>query len=146
MTIGKIAGGFLLDRFWPFAIAAVITGLAAVGAAGLASVDMDSPYLLIALLTSWIGLAQGAEADFIAFFVLRSFGMRKFSTIVGVLAMVVTLGLTLGALVYGALYDVAGSYNAASYLGASCLVAASILILAAGACEIRVKRKQAASS
>ncbi len=138
MTFGKIVGGLLLDRFWPFAIAAGITTLAAIGAAGLVSIDSTMSYLIVALFVVWIGLAQGAEADFVAFFVLRSFGMRAFSTIVGTMGMVVTLGLTLGAWLYSALYDLNGSYDAASYLGAICLAAASILILLAGICEMRI--------
>jgi hypothetical protein len=41
-----------------------------------------------------IGAAAGAEADIAGFFVLRSFGMRLFSTIVGTLAMIVTLAVS----------------------------------------------------
>lgn len=95
---------------------------------------------LVGLMVWVIGMAQGAEADFIAFFALRSFGMRAFSTIVGVLGTVGTIGLSLGAFLYGYLFDLYGSYVPACHLGASCLVAGGVLVLIAGAGEQRVPR------
>lgn len=141
MTFGKVVGGILLDRFWPFAVAAVITILAASGAAGLAVMDSYSSHLLVAIMTASIGLAQGAEADFVAFFILRSFGMRAFSAIVGFVAMVVTLGLTVGAWLFGALFDIFGNYEAASIIGAGFLATAGLLILTAGFCERQIAKR-----
>lgn len=135
MTFGKVVGGMLLDRAWPFAIAAGITTLAAIGAFGLATMDASTPYLLVAILLGSIGMAQGAESDFVAFFTLRSFGLRVFSTIVGVLAMIVTLGLTAGAWIYGLLFDMYGSYEIASFAGSACLLSAGIFVLIAGLIE-----------
>lgn len=144
MTFGKVVGGMLLDRAWPFAIAAGITTLAAIGAFGLATMDATTPYLLVALLLGSIGMAQGAESDFVAFFTLRSFGLRVFSTIVGVLAMIVTLGLTVGAWVYGLLFDIYGSYEIASFAGSGCLLSAGIFVLIAGLREkSAISREQA---
>jgi predicted MFS family arabinose efflux permease len=132
MTAGKLIGGFLLDRIWPFAVAAGITTIAAAGSFGLATANVTEAYPLAALLICTIGMAQGAESDFVAYFVLRSFGMRAFSTIVGVLAMVVTLGLALGAWLYGVLFDMYGSYTIACLLGAGCLLASGVFVIAAG--------------
>lgn len=140
MSAGKILGGILLDRFWPFAVAAALTMLAALGSLGLVTANAETSYLVTAIFVMAIGSAQGAEADFTAFFILRSFGMRAFSTAVGVLAMIVTFGLTFGSWLYGIVFDLNGSYDAAVYLGAACLVAASVFIVIAGLIE----RKKAA--
>ncbi len=135
MSIGKVMGGLLLDRFWPFSIAAALTLIAAVGSVGLVMTSADTAYLVAAVVVMSIGLAQGAEADFTAFFILRSFGMRAFSTVVGVLAMIVTFGLTIGSWLYGILFDMNGNYDIAVYLGAACLLGASVFILLAGMLE-----------
>lgn len=132
MSGGKVIGGFLLDRFWPFAVAAILTFLAGLGSLGLVASTTETAYLISAVLVMAIGSAQGAESDFTAYFILRSFGMRAFSTAVGVLAMIVTLGMTLGTWVYGVLFDLKGSYDLAIHLGTACLFAASLAILIAG--------------
>jgi predicted MFS family arabinose efflux permease len=135
MTFGKVAGGILLDRLWPFAVAAGITTLAALGSFGLATMDATSSYILVGLLLAVVGMAQGAESDFVAYFTLRSFGMRAFSTIVGGLAMIVTLGLSTGAWMYGMLFDAYGGYETAFMAGGAFLLAAGIFILGAGILE-----------
>ena len=135
MSIGKVMGGFLLDRFWPFGIAATLTLIAAIGSVGLVMTSADTAYLVVAVVAMSIGIAQGAESDFTAFFILRSFGMRAFSTVVGVLAMIVTFGLTIGSWLYGILFDMTGSYDSAVYLGAVCLLGASVFIMLAGMME-----------
>lgn len=135
MSLGKVVGGILLDRAWPFAVAAGITTLAAGGSFGLAAMDLANAYLVAALLIGAIGAAQGAESDFIAFFVLRSFGMLAFSTIVGVLAMAVTFGIALGAWLYGVLFDRYGDYEFAGQLGGLCFLGSTVFILTAGIAE-----------
>jgi predicted MFS family arabinose efflux permease len=135
MTAGKLIGGFLLDRVWPFAVAAGMTTIAAAGSFALALAGPGETYALIAVLTFSIGMAQGAESDFVAFFTLRSFGMRAFATIVAVLAMVVTLGLAFGAWLYGVLFDLYGSYVVAGHIGAVCLLVSGVFVIVAGMIE-----------
>lgn len=132
MSAGKILGGLLLDRFWPYAVAALLTLIAAMGSFGLAMSNAEIAYPIAALLVISIGSAQGAESDFTAFFILRSFGIRAFSSIVAVLAMIVTFGLTVGSWFYGIVFDIYGSYDLAINLGAVCLIGASIIVLIAG--------------
>jgi MFS family permease len=146
MTAGKLIGGFLLDRVWPFAVAAAITTIAAAGSFGLATATVTDAYPLVAFLVFTIGMAQGAESDFVAYFALRSFGMRAFSTIVGVLAMVVTLGLALGAWVYGVLFDLYGSYTIACMIGAACLLASGVFVIAAGLIDRAGARRERAAT
>lgn len=137
ISIGKVVGGMLLDRIWPFAVACGVTLMAGAGAIGLANVESTTAFALVVLTVGAIGLAAGAEADFVGFFGIRSFGMRKFSTIVGMLALIVTLGNALGGWLYGFLFDVYGSYEIACLIGATCLFVSGVIMLVAGIGEVR---------
>lgn len=117
MTFGKICGGMLLDRLWPFAVAAAITTLAAAGVLGLSLIGPTSAYLVIGMMIAASGVVGGAAADFLAFFALRSFERRALGMIVGLLATMTTLGMTTGAWLFGAIFDSTGSYAAALLLG-----------------------------
>lgn len=145
ISIGKVVGGMLLDRIWPFAVACGIVLLASAGAIGLANVESTTAFPLMVLTVGAIGLAAGAEADFVGYFAIRSFGMRKFSTIVGMLALIVTLGNALGGWLYGFLFDLYGSYEIACLVGAACLLASGAVMLLAGFGEIRAKSTSAAA-
>lgn len=145
ISIGKIVGGMLLDRIWPFAVACGIALAASAGAVGLANVESTTSFPIMVLTVGAIGLAAGAEADFIGYFGIRSFGMRKFSTIVGMLALIVTLGNALGGWLYGFLFDVYGSYEIACLIGASCLLASGLIMLLAGGAEVRMRGASALS-
>lgn len=135
ISVGKVIGGMLLDRLWPFGVACGIAVIAGIGAIGLANVGAATAFPFLLVTVGAIGLAAGAEADFVGYFGIRSFGMRKFSTIVGMLAMIITLGNALGGWLYGFLFDTYGSYRLANFVGAACLFASGIIILFAGFLE-----------
>jgi MFS family permease len=132
VTVGRVVGGILLDRIWPFALAAVLLTVAACGAVGIAYASGGGSLLLATAVVCVIGIGQGAEADFIAFFALRSFGLRAFSTIVGVFGMVGTFGVAIGGFGFAALYDRFGDYHLACYIAAGCWVIGGGLLLSAG--------------
>lgn len=139
ISIGRIGGGALLDRLPPYLVAAVMLSLAALGAAVLPSVDPAGGVVLAALLVLLLGLGHGAEADFLAFFGLRTFGLAAFSAIVGIYSMVSSLAVSLGIFIFGLIADGAGSYRPACYLGAGCFGTAAALILVCS----RVERRHA---
>ncbi len=137
ISFGKIVVGILLDRFWSFGIAAGVTMLAGLGAIGLASAGAGTPLPFIAAMLFVIGTGQGAEGDFIAYFALRSFGMRSFSTVVGVLGMMSTVGLAGGAFLFAQIFDANGSYVMACIIGAACLTVSGVLIILTGLSDRR---------
>lgn len=132
VTVGRVLGGILLDRVWPFSLAAALLVVAACGAAGLAHVSGAGSMLLTMAVVCIIGAGQGAEADFIAFFALRSFGLRAFSTIASIFGMVGTMTVAIGAFGFAALYDQFGSYQVACYIAAGCWVFGGLLMWVAG--------------
>jgi predicted MFS family arabinose efflux permease len=60
-----------------------------------------------------IGVAQGAESDYLSFFTARIFGLRSFSRLVGVLSMVVGGGMAIGGFIFSAVYDHFRDYTTA---------------------------------
>ena len=56
---------------------------------------------------------MGTEADIQNFFTGRQFGLRAYSTIVGVLAASVSVGLGMGTAMFGFIFDETGSYEVA---------------------------------
>jgi predicted MFS family arabinose efflux permease len=134
--IGRVANGYALDRLNPpFVIAstlllagfgALLLYLSHVSSAGSAAVT-----LAIALL----GLAQGAEGDYIMFFSMRLFGLRNFSRVVSIQSMVIGVGMALGGLIFAKTFDAFGSYRPA-ILGSALLYAAGAAVFAG----IRIQR------
>lgn len=141
--LGKLLGGFLLDRIWPFGVVVGICMMASAGSFGLAFVMSATALPLVVLIIGAIGVATGAEADFVGYFGLRSFGLRKFSTIMGILAMIITLGTAFGGWLYGHLFDLYGSYDVACLVGGACLLASALVAVIAGLVEVRVGKESA---
>jgi hypothetical protein len=78
-----------------------------------------------------LGLAHGAEVDFMAFFTIRMFGMQSFAVLYGMLNVVASACLGIGGIVFAKLYDVHGNYDVAIILagGSFCCAAAIVLML-----------------
>ena len=104
--------------------------LAAVGGYLLAHTYAGTSTVVLFVTVLLLGLGQGAEADFIAFFALKMFGLKAYSKVVGIYAMVAGLGMAAGAFIYARLYDAYGSYIIACEIGAACFVLSGVFILA----------------
>jgi sugar phosphate permease len=138
-AVGRLAAGFMFDRLAPATVAAGFLSLSAVGALILGMSELkvaDSSLAIIAV--ALIGLAQGAEGDFIALLVLRIFGLRYFSTLFASIATAAGIGFALGGLMFARVFDRYGDYKIAV------MAAASILIFAAAtAATIKVPARMA---
>ena len=123
---GRLAGGMIIDRVRIHA--AVLMAIVLVGE-GLAFVVLGThgtTFLLLAIPV--FGLAVGAEADCLAYCTLRIFGHRCFSSIFGVLGiMMLYLGLGVGPILFSSTRDYFSSYSAAFFVwGAIAFIAAPI--------------------
>jgi MFS family permease len=130
IAVGRLLAGVMLDRFNPSRVAAVCFVLPALGVVLLSGTAGDtSPWLLAAVGVFLIGFGQGAEADFVAFFTLRLFGLRRFAAIFGTVAIAVGGGMAIGGLLFAGLYDLLGGYQTAMYVGGAAFVLASITVM-----------------
>jgi predicted MFS family arabinose efflux permease len=109
---GTLAGRFLcgiaLDRFPAHIVSAIGMGMPAMGLFLLAS-NVDTPMALSASVLL-IGLAFGAEGDLVAYLVVRHFGVRIYSSVLGLMTAVISTSASLGALLVGATLAATDSY------------------------------------
>lgn len=123
--VGRIANGVLLDRLHPPLVTAATLTLAASGAALLYFYGGEgAAWVLLATAIALIGLAQGAEGDYIKFFSMRLFGLGNFGRVVSLMAMTISIGMAMGGLIFAWIFDIYGSYAPA--------IVGSILLYALG--------------
>lgn len=114
VALGRIGGGILLDRLPPSLVVMVCLSAPIVGAALMLTPAPPLWMATVAVIT--FGMAQGAEADFLAFFIARYFGIRSYATIYGALMAVAAASLSVGVLVYAGAHDAFGNYGPALML------------------------------
>ncbi|MET0366376.1 MAG: MFS transporter, partial [Sphingobium sp.] len=127
--IGRIFGGWLMDRIWAPAVGFVILSLPALSCWLLTADVLDFQSAAVSILL--IGLALGIEFDLIAFLVARYFGMRSYPAIYGCLYVSFAFGAGLAPAFFGRDHDLHGNYHFALTASLILLVvsAASLLLL-----------------
>ena len=130
VILGRIVGGWLLDRIWAPACACAILLLPAAGCWSLAQPHVSETTAIAAVAT--LGLAAGFEFDLLAFLANRYFGRRHYGSIYGCFFAVIAAGGGLGPVAFGRVFDVAGTYAHVLILGAVCMVGGGALLLLMG--------------
>ena len=127
--LGRVIGGWLIDKFWAPAIGFAILSLPAASCLIFAGGDLTPLSAGAAIFL--IGFALGIEYDLMAYFVSRYFGMRAYGAIYSLLYVFFAVGAGIGPLVLGADFDANGNYHNSMLIGAAVLVisAASFLLL-----------------
>jgi MFS family permease len=108
LMIGRVASGYLLDRFFAPRVAMCIFGAAAFG---IVLLRTAAGTRLVFLAVFLIGLGMGAEVDIIAYLTSRYFGLRAFGEIYGYAFASYTLAGALGPWLMGLGFDRSGSYG-----------------------------------
>lgn len=128
--IGRLVGGALLDRLHPPLVTSVLLVLPALGSLLVSPFGgSEAVWIMAAIAVFLVGLGQGAEADFIAFYTLRIFGRRAFATIYATIGVTVGGGMALGGLLFAGIFDITGSYDLATYLAAGIFLASALIAL-----------------
>jgi MFS family permease len=109
VLIGRVATGYLLDRYSASAIAGLVLGSCALGCVVLAMPDSSGWMLTISVLA--LGLAAAAEVDLVAYLSSRFFGLRAYGKIYGWQLTSFYLGAAGGPLAAGLAFDAFGSYT-----------------------------------
>lgn len=108
LMIGRVASGYLLDRFFAPRVAMCIFAAVAFGIA-LLRIAAGTRQVFLAVFL--IGLGMGAEVDIIAYLTSRYFGLRAFGEIYGYAFASYTLAGALGPWLMGLGFDRSGSYG-----------------------------------
>jgi predicted MFS family arabinose efflux permease len=133
---GRLVAGYLVDRIFAPHVASVFFLAPIAGFVFLASGAGMVPAVGVVLM----GLGLGTEIDLIAFLVSRYFGQRAFGELYGYFFMVFGIGSSLGRIIGGFVFDLAGSYTPALIGAAVALVAAVTLVNRLGAYAYPVRR------
>jgi predicted MFS family arabinose efflux permease len=123
----RLGVGWLFDRAEAKWIAAFVTFAAMIGF--LLLLNAAPTLVYAALCVALIGLMQGAEADVLAYFLSRLFGLRAYNTIYGVFFTISILGSAIGIFGYGKLHDLTGDYALALVLSGGMLALAAALYI-----------------
>jgi MFS family permease len=128
---GRLLVGYLVDRVWAPAVAAVALTLPAVGCLLLGTTPATATSTLV-LATMLVGIGAGAEFDVAAYMMARYFGMRDYGRLFGAHLGTITLCATLVPLLTGAMYQASGSYNTVLTLCGAAFLSGALLMLPLG--------------
>jgi predicted MFS family arabinose efflux permease len=127
VLIGRFACGVALDRFAAPLVAMIALGLPAIGQFLIAS-DLDAvPVLTGAVLL--LGLSYGAEGDLIGYLVVKTFGIRIYGTVLGIMAASISLGSAGGSLLLSLTLKSTGGYAAFLTISGALTLCGSLLFL-----------------
>lgn len=126
---GRLLTGFALDRFPAAWVGGVTTAVPAIGIVLL--LIPEPSFALAAVAVAMIGAQQGAETDLFAYFISRSFGIKHYSSIYGVIAMAGALSTAIALVSFGQIHDATGSYDIGLIIGAVlfCLGAVAFAVI-----------------
>lgn len=117
LPLGLLAGrfviGYCLDRYPSHLVGAFGLALPCIGLFIFAS-GSSEPWLLT-FATICLGFALGAEGDIISFVSARKFGVAVFSSVMGLLTMVISFSVALGSGLLGLSLKLTGGYTAYLY-------------------------------
>ncbi|MBV8090586.1 MAG: MFS transporter [Alphaproteobacteria bacterium] len=134
---GRLLAGWLVDRIFAPYVASIFFLAPIAGLAFLAGGVGVLPAIGVVLM----GLGLGTEIDLIAFLVSRYFGQRAFGELYGYFFMVFGIGSSLGRMLGGFVFDMAGSYTPTLIGAAAALLVAVALINRVGAYAYPVHRE-----
>jgi predicted MFS family arabinose efflux permease len=123
---GRIATGWLLDRFFAPWVSFALLALAALGVFVLSSAATLGAGVLAAVL---VGFSMGGEADVIPFLVARYFGLRSFSVLYALTWTFYAIAGAIGPVLMGKAFDASGSYTTLLLWIAGAIVVVAPLML-----------------
>jgi len=127
MLVGRFISGFALDRFPARLVATAGLCISALGLWAMGTIEGSVTGLAIAVLA--IGFSFGAEADILAYLIVRQFGVRVFSSVHGMLAASVAVSSALGAGLLSLTLSTTGDSYQPFLLGTGLGVLAGALLL-----------------
>ena len=126
-VLGRVATGWLLDRFSGGRVAFVINLITAGGILLLAEANT---FVAGTVAASLIGIGAGGEAAITPYLLTRYFGLRAFSTLYGLTWTFYAAAGATGPVILGRAFDMTGSYTSLlSTLAIALAVAAAMMLL-----------------
>lgn len=95
--VGKLGGGWLLDRFEPHVVAAALNVLPTLGF--VLFLTQHGAFVPLMVAAGLIGVLQGADIDVFAYFIAHRFGMARYGAVFGAMHGMSWIGIA-SALVF----------------------------------------------
>lgn len=108
VVVGRFACGIALDRFAPYRVAALSMAMPAIGFILMAAEINDMR--LVACAVVFIGLAQGAEGDLVAYLAAHYFSRALYGSVAGLISAGLALSSALGAAMLSGVLHLADSF------------------------------------
>lgn len=108
---GRMLTGYLVDRFHAPYVAAVFLFMPVFGC--LLLIAGPESAAMIVLAVAFIGLAAGSEVDLVPYLTARYFGLRAYGKIYSWMFVAFYVGVGIGPLFLGWMYDIDGNYDRA---------------------------------
>jgi len=109
VIVGRVVGGYLLDKLWAPAVACVFFLIPIIACYMFQSPELSYGSAMAAVFI--IGVAAGVEYDLMAYLVSKYFGMKYYSTIYGALYGFFAIGAGFGPWFFAKSFTMTGSYN-----------------------------------
>jgi predicted MFS family arabinose efflux permease len=144
VILGRVGGGWLLDRVWAPAVA--MTLFIGFSVAFWLLISQSTSIALVWFVVLATGLVAGIEFDIMAFCAARYFGRRHYGLIYGTLSCFFALGAGTGPMIYGRIFDVTKSFDLAMRISATAILMSGALLLSLGSYRYRSPQASQASS
>ena len=119
---GRLATGWMLDRFQPVRVSVVMVAIAAAGPFVLAAAHSLEMGIVAAVC---LGFGSGGETDIIPYLLSRYFGLRSLSTLYGLNWTAWGIAGAVGPILMGRAFDATGSYSVTLFVLGVVTLAAS---------------------
>ena len=106
--VGRLATGWLLDRFFAPRVSFCLLAMAALGTFLLSGADSLGTGIGAAVL---IGFGMGGEADVTPYLISRYYGLKSFSVLYGLTWTIYAIAGAIGPVHMGEAFDTTGSYE-----------------------------------
>ncbi len=128
--IGRLSGGFFLDRINGNIVAAVSVLLPIISSLLLLSMPGMVGAAMVAAAV--LGLSLGAELDAVAYLATRHLGLRSFGVLFGTIAGLLSLASGFGPMLVSYAFDVTRSYELALWAYIPLCILSAVLFLSLG--------------
>jgi len=129
IIFGRVAVGYLVDRFWAPGVAFFSMCLPVIGCLMLLQVQ---GFLWASVAAALIGFAAGAELDLMSFLAARYFGLKHYAKIYSILYMSLAICSGTAPMLFARVYDMTSNYEFGFYVAAVLFAFGGFLVLALG--------------
>ncbi len=126
VIIGRIVGGYLLDKFNPSLVGATLILSLSLAFVVLSGQGLSTSMIILAIALA--GFGTGVEFDVLSYLINKIFGPALYNKTFGAAMAVLYLGAAFGPLTFGRVYDAYGNFDAVLIPTAIAVAIGSLLI------------------